>query len=537
MVNPTSSDPELLAVWLTCRSEPAFRAIVTRYAALVHSAAKRTCGNEALAADASQLAFILLAQKAKTLTSRTSLAGWLHITAVMYAKRLIAKSRRETRKIHHLQTFMAPHLHGSHESYWPEIQPVLDEALSSLSQKDRETLLLKFYRSLTVREIATTLGIGTDAAQKRLIRATERLRQKLTRRGIHLAGASFSAILAAGITKDAHAATCSLSTLTSKAITASNIPLSITTSLIIMTHKTILTTAAAVVLTGTIIAAASSGSRDKNSTSASSSSHSNGQVATESNVINHLRSNLKRNSRLRPSIAAETATLNEKFGAARVKFARQYVKDLTAVIQTKISIISSHLEFFKPENKNEDQLGKILFGESSDAINLSHEQCTIIKKNYSIFLQDRITNLTKISDGLVAVSADLTTSILCVDAKIIAKFAETEFNEERETYEKGTSPLVGLWNCNEHYISPSILDESRMASLLDRVLSPQQENVLREKSSSGSIKLTGPIQPADTLFIYNDFASHSKLEDLSKKMSDTRQEMNRILQSWKDTVR
>ncbi|MEY3894867.1 MAG: hypothetical protein RLZZ214_386 [Verrucomicrobiota bacterium] len=70
------TDAELLAEWLTHRREPAFRALVSRYAPLVHSAATRICGNDALAADASQLVFILLARKAKSLTAHPSLAGF-----------------------------------------------------------------------------------------------------------------------------------------------------------------------------------------------------------------------------------------------------------------------------------------------------------------------------------------------------------------------------------------------------------------------------------------------------------------------------
>ena len=59
------SDAELLADWLRHKREPAFQAIVARYAGLVHTAAKRSCGDETLTAEASQLAFILLARKAK----------------------------------------------------------------------------------------------------------------------------------------------------------------------------------------------------------------------------------------------------------------------------------------------------------------------------------------------------------------------------------------------------------------------------------------------------------------------------------------
>jgi RNA polymerase sigma factor (sigma-70 family) len=216
------SDSDFLAEWLRDHREPAFHALVARYAGLVHMAAKRTTGDEALAAEASQLTFILLARKAKSLASRSSLAGWLHLTAVMQAKNLMRKNRREYRKRQHLLTAMETHAQSHASDPWQEMQPVLDEALAALSEKDREALLLRFYRSLTIREIAATLGIATDAAQKRIDRATERLRGKLAKRGCQ-AGGSLSAAMLAGFAADAQAAALPVSVLASKAIAAGTI--------------------------------------------------------------------------------------------------------------------------------------------------------------------------------------------------------------------------------------------------------------------------------------------------------------------------
>lgn len=213
------TDAELLADWLRYRSEPAFRQLVVRYAGLVHTAAKRTCGDETIAAETSQLVFILLARKAPSLASRTSLAGWLHLTAVMQARNLIRRSRRETRKRNLLAAMESDPCHTS-DDVWKDIQPVLDDALAALSEKDREALLLRFYRSLSIREIAATLGIATDAAQKRIDRATDRLRGKLARRGCQ-AGGPVNAAMLAGLSMDAQAAVPSISLLTSKAMAGS----------------------------------------------------------------------------------------------------------------------------------------------------------------------------------------------------------------------------------------------------------------------------------------------------------------------------
>ncbi|MCW1886271.1 sigma-70 family RNA polymerase sigma factor [Luteolibacter flavescens] len=247
-----SSDAELLSDWLKRQRETAFHALVARYAGLVHMAALRTCEDEALAAEASQLTFITLARKARSLASRGSVAGWLHITAVMHAKNLLRQHRRESRKRQLLRTHMETSPPDHAAEAWKNMQPVLDEALAALSTSDRETLLLRFYRSLSVKEIAAALGIATDAAQKRLDRATERLRQQLARRGCQVGG-SLGAAMVAGLGADAQAAIPGVATLATKALaaTAAGGATTLTTiTLIAMTKKTAITAGAALLLVG-----------------------------------------------------------------------------------------------------------------------------------------------------------------------------------------------------------------------------------------------------------------------------------------------
>lgn len=214
------SDPDLLADWLERAREDAFHALVDRYAGLVLMSARRTCGDDSMAAEASQLTFILLARKARELLACPSLGGWLHRAALMHSKNLLRSARREDRKRQILHAAMeslpsaaAPALS------WSELQPVLDEALAALPGKDREALLLRFYRSLGVREIGVTLGISTDAAQKRIDRATVRLRDQLARRGCQT-GTTLGAVMIAGFAADAQAAGPVVSIIASKALAA-----------------------------------------------------------------------------------------------------------------------------------------------------------------------------------------------------------------------------------------------------------------------------------------------------------------------------
>jgi RNA polymerase sigma factor (sigma-70 family) len=248
METSAASDSELLTAWVTHRREPAFHALVARYATLVHMAAKRTCGDDALAADASQLVFIILAQKAKSLTTHPTLAGWLHVTAVMKTRDLIDKARRESRKRQHFSAEMETRNPSHSIDAWQEMQPVLDDALAALSANDREAILLRFYRSLTIREIGETLGIATDAAQKRIARATERLRGKLAKRGCQ-AGGTLAATMLAGFAADASAATPAVTLLVSKALASGAVSNGILT-LLTMKSTSVILPVIALALTG-----------------------------------------------------------------------------------------------------------------------------------------------------------------------------------------------------------------------------------------------------------------------------------------------
>lgn len=233
----TLTDPELLTDWLERGRELSFHALVSRYAVLVRMAALRSGGgDEVLAAEAAQLTFILLARKARALSARKSLAGWLHLTAVLQVKNLVRQHRRESRKRLHLRASMENDPDSStepppdHAAVWRELGPVLDNALAGLPDKYREPLLLRFYRSLSVAEIAATLGIATAAAQKRLDRATAKLRARLLRldcAGNALTGArltnfpltstSLAAVLLAGFAADSQAAAAASTTAAASA--------------------------------------------------------------------------------------------------------------------------------------------------------------------------------------------------------------------------------------------------------------------------------------------------------------------------------
>src|SRR5207245_2059312 len=83
------------------------------------------------------------------------------------------------------------------DALWEHIAPHLDDALDELSEPDRDALLLRYFERKSARDMAQTLGISDAAAQKRVSRTVERLREFFAKRGITV-GASGLVVVISG---------------------------------------------------------------------------------------------------------------------------------------------------------------------------------------------------------------------------------------------------------------------------------------------------------------------------------------------------
>ena len=54
---------------------------------------------------------------------------------------------------------------------WEQIQPLLDEALSRMGQKDRDAVILRYFGEKSLSEVATAMNVTEAAAQSRVQRA------------------------------------------------------------------------------------------------------------------------------------------------------------------------------------------------------------------------------------------------------------------------------------------------------------------------------------------------------------------------------
>jgi RNA polymerase sigma factor (sigma-70 family) len=210
MTCPT--DGELLKRYLQNGEEDAFGTVVERHVGLVYGVALRRLRDPALAQEVTQSVFITLARRAVWLTGHPCLGGWLYRTAVHTAQHE-ARTDQRRRQREEIAIGLGTCMKMD-ESLLPKITPLLDEAMLELRATDREALLLRYFGNKSLREVGTALGIGEDAAQKRVAKAEQALAERFRRRGFRVVGA---ATLAGALQQaSAHAVPAGLALTTTK---------------------------------------------------------------------------------------------------------------------------------------------------------------------------------------------------------------------------------------------------------------------------------------------------------------------------------
>src|SRR5271163_3233101 len=178
-----AGDMELLRQYDRQGSEAAFAALVQRHVNLVYSAAFRHVGIDAHAGEITQAIFIILARKAAGLRADTILDAWLYETTRLTALSFQRGERR--RQFREQEAYMQSTLQESADvSIWNQLAPLLDEAMARLGSKDREAVVLRFFKEKSLSEVAVAMKTTEAAAQSRVHRAVEKLRLFFTKRGV-----------------------------------------------------------------------------------------------------------------------------------------------------------------------------------------------------------------------------------------------------------------------------------------------------------------------------------------------------------------
>lgn len=178
------TDGQLLERYLQRRDEQAFAALVERYGSLVLGVCERVLQDKHAAEDAFQATFLVLVRQAKSLDRSGPLGNWLYTVAYRTAQKArIHAARRRDQERQAADMREPPNVE---EALWFDVRPILDEELDRLPEKYRAPLVLCCLEGKTHEQAARELGWPSGSMSRRLSKARELLRDRLTRRGVLL---------------------------------------------------------------------------------------------------------------------------------------------------------------------------------------------------------------------------------------------------------------------------------------------------------------------------------------------------------------
>jgi len=193
-----ATDRQLLERFTQRQDQSAFEALVRRHGPLVLGVCRRTLGEGPEAEDAFQATFLVLVRKASALPWQESIGSWLYQVSWRIAMKARSTSQRRLSIVRATDDLNpegaeqdAPATAAGRENH-----RLLDEELQRLPSKYRAPLVLCFLEGKTHDEAAQQLGWPRGSMAKRVTRALELLRDRLTGRGVALSTATISATLA-----------------------------------------------------------------------------------------------------------------------------------------------------------------------------------------------------------------------------------------------------------------------------------------------------------------------------------------------------
>jgi RNA polymerase sigma factor (sigma-70 family) len=190
-----ATDHDLLEQFAREQSQAAFTELVNRHLNLVYSAALRQVRSPQLAEEVSQSVFTNLACNAAKLKANMSLSAWLYQVTRHAAIDVVRREAR--RQARESIAFQMSNLNDTTSADWSQVEPLLDEGMDALDEADRTALLMRYFENKPLRDVGQALGVSEDAAQKRVSRAVERLREFFTKRGVPIGASALTALASA----------------------------------------------------------------------------------------------------------------------------------------------------------------------------------------------------------------------------------------------------------------------------------------------------------------------------------------------------
>src|SRR5437764_13033353 len=174
---------------------------------MVWGVCRRLLAHTQDAEDAFQATFLTLARSAGTIGERGAVAAWLYRVA-LYTSLAARKARRRRAVRESLMPEPPERASGedpAHAASARDLRRLIDEEINSLPEKLRLPFLLCEVEGRCRASVAAELGCPVGTVESRLSRARQRLRLRLSRRGL-----AFPAALAVAVPGSLHAATLRL---------------------------------------------------------------------------------------------------------------------------------------------------------------------------------------------------------------------------------------------------------------------------------------------------------------------------------------
>lgn len=179
----------------------AIRLLYERHSSQVYAVARRLTGDDALAEDCAQEAWIRALRGLPSYRGDAAFSTWLHRIAINGALMRLRSRRRKPETS--IEEMLPSFLEDGHRAVGPgdgdfpdpetaarqaETRRIVRESIERLPDTYRVTVLLRDVEELSTEETANLLGITTTAVKLRLHRGRQALRELLAGRRAELLG-------------------------------------------------------------------------------------------------------------------------------------------------------------------------------------------------------------------------------------------------------------------------------------------------------------------------------------------------------------
>jgi len=178
------TEAELLRRFAEGRDEAAFAALVDRHGPMVVGVLRRRLADPNDADDAFQATFLVLARRARSLGPGVAVGPWLHGVADRVALRSLSAAARRRNRERPVEAIEAVAVRPESPVPDHDLGGILDEEVRRLRASERAAVVLCLLEGRTHEQAARELGWPVGTLKGRLARARERLRGRLTRRGV-----------------------------------------------------------------------------------------------------------------------------------------------------------------------------------------------------------------------------------------------------------------------------------------------------------------------------------------------------------------